>query len=100
MKSRIEHVVASTLGVILVAAASVAISGGPDYGGSASVAGSYAGVLNPLSCAATPSSTPTGRCGANSVGIFTLAVPKSGSSTGPFVVFDQGEAYVGTITAT
>ncbi len=83
----------------------MAISGGPDYGSSASVAGVYAGVLSPQQCGTptpspAPASTPTGRCGANSIGIFTLNVPKSGSSTGPFVVFDQGEAYVGTITAT
>ncbi len=100
VKSRIEHVAASTCGIFLLAALSLAISGGPDYGRAGSVAGTYAGVLNPLSCTAAPSPTPTGRCGANSIGVFALTVPKSGSSTGPFVVFDQGEAYVGTITAT
>jgi hypothetical protein len=95
------------LAFICLALISIGISGGPVYGtgSNVTVTGNYAGVLSPQPCSsATPAATPTasatpvpGRCGANSIGIFNISAPKSGATTGPVVVFNEGQAYVGTI---
>ena len=58
--------------------------GGPDYGGSQSVAGLYAGVLIPT------------KLGSNSLGIFTLTVPATGVAKGQFVIFASGATFLGT----
>jgi hypothetical protein len=88
---------------VLTISQSFAISGGP-FGGKAQVktTGNYAGVLMGLTCAKFPTNPPvwlTGRCGANSLGIFSLTVPKSGGATGPLVIFNNGQTYIGTIDA-
>lgn len=105
MKSGAKDSGIALLIVLCLALVSVGISGGPDYGsnGSITITGNYSGVLKPQPCTtATPSASATplpGRCGANSIGIFNLSVPKSGSATGPMVVFNEGQAYTGTIEA-
>jgi hypothetical protein len=91
------------LAFLCIALFSLGISGGPDYGGAGAVTitGNYSGVFSPLSCSAPtpgPNATPLpGRCGANSIGVFNILVPKSGSATGPMIIFNEGQAYVGTI---
>src|ERR1043166_5135775 len=103
MNSRLKDRVLATLIFLCLALISVGISGGPDYGsnGNITITGNYSGVLTPLPCsAATPSGSATplpGRCGANSIGVFSISVPKSSSATGPMTVFNNGQAYTGTI---
>ena len=78
-----------------------AISGGP-WGRSGQIAatGNYAAVLIAQSCDVNPAAFQTGRCGANSIGIFSCTVPKSGSATGPLVIFNNGQTYVGAVQVT
>lgn len=102
MSPRANHLIATCLGVLLIALVSAGISGGPNYGSQANVTGVYGGVLSPHPCSApSPSPSPSGfgRCSANSIGIFSLSVPKTGSAAGPVVIFLEGQAYTGTITA-
>lgn len=71
----------------------LAISGGPNYGGSGTnIVGSYAGVLQGLF-------DPTNPASSNSIGIFTLGVPKTGNATGNFIMFARGRTFRGTIDA-
>lgn len=111
MKFTLQNSAGALVGFALMAALSLGLSGGPNYGGggktSVVVTGTYSGVLKPVSCTTVspapspaPSATPTGRCGANSVGIFSLTIPSSGTGTGTVVVFDRGQAYNGTLQAT
>jgi len=101
----------------------LAISGGPVYPGATDVVGTYAGVIKPgcMACeggkqkivkcknfadylAAHPdasacSDDPAG-CSQNSLGVFSISVPKGGISTGTFVMFSQGRVFNGTINGT
>ncbi|MDB6147395.1 MAG: hypothetical protein JWO45_1059 [Spartobacteria bacterium] len=91
------------LAFLCIALFSLGISGGPDYGGGATVTitGSYSGVFSPQPCTTAtpkPNATPlAGRCEANSIGVFNILVPKSGAATGPVIIFNEGEAYSGTV---
>ena len=79
----------------------LAISGGPNVASQISVTGSFAGVLAAKSCDGyVPPPGSVARCGANSIGIFSIVVPQSGQATGPLVIFNQGQTYVGTIKGT
>lgn len=117
MKLTLQNSANGLVGVAIVAFIALGISGGPNYGGGrsktvASIPGVYSGMLTAIPCSTTTSSdaalkttpTPTpaltGRCGANSVGIFSLTMPRTGGGTGTIVVFDEGQAYNGTIRAT
>jgi hypothetical protein len=81
----------SLLCLVLATSQSFAIKGGPQYpGGTASLTGTYAGVLQ-------PSFDPTDPFSSNSIGIFTAGVPTSGFATGSFAFFTRGRVFLGTI---
>lgn len=78
----------SVLGVLLCLVFTIsqgwAISGGPDYGGAGvRTTGVYAGLL-------VPTVDP------NSLGIFSLTIPKTGIGTGQVAIFRNGNYYPGT----
>jgi len=79
-----------------------AISGGPPYPGSTNIVGVYAGVMKrpvgTLDLSGCSTSTPD--CAANSLGVFSVGVPTSGTATGTFVMFSQGRVFNGTIQGT
>jgi len=79
-----------------------AISGGPPYPGSTNVVGVYAGVMKrpvgTLDFSGCSTSTPD--CAANSLGVFSVGVPTSGTATGTFVMFSQGRVFNGTVRGT
>jgi hypothetical protein len=82
---------AALLCFVLFASECFAIKGGPVYpGGSTSITGTYAGVLQPAFDPTDPFST-------NSLGVFTIGVPSSGASTGNFLMFTRGRVFGGTI---
>lgn len=54
--------------------------------------GTYGGVLQGVFDPTTPSSS-------NSIGVFSLGVPKTGNASGPFVMFSRGRVFSGTIQA-
>jgi len=73
--------------LVLATAQSFAISGGPNYGGAkVRTTGIYAGVLTP-----GPLSP-----GVNSIGLFSVTIPKTGIGSGVVVIFTAGETYRGT----
>lgn len=85
-----KAILGSLLCFVLFASECFALSGGPQYGGGVNVVGSYAGVLQ-------PAFDPTDPFSANSLGVFTLAVPTVGESTGNFLMFSRGRSFSGTI---
>jgi hypothetical protein len=76
---------------------SFAISGGP-FGGKGHVqtTGIYAGVFVPIPTVVDPGPPPVTLTD-NSLGLFTLTVPKTGLATGTTAVFRNGFFYSGTI---
>jgi len=81
----------SLLCLALATSQAFALKGGPDYGGgSTSLVGTYAGVLQGLF-------DPTNPLSSNSIGIFSLRVPQASLSTGAFLMFAQGRVFRGTI---
>ena len=70
--------------------------GGPDFGDQATVdtIGSYAGTMIPIA-----STNPSSTGGSNSIGLFGIGVPQIGVAQGTCVIFVDGSAYEGTITA-
>jgi len=86
-----KAILGSLLCLVLCASECFAIKGGPPYpGGSTSIVGTYAGVLQPVF-------DPTDPFSANSVGVFTLGIPSDGASTGNFLMFTRGRVFGGTI---
>jgi hypothetical protein len=85
-----KAILGSLLFLVLFAAECFALKGGPPYPGSTNVVGSYAGVLQ-------PAFDPTDPFSANSLGIFTLGIPSTGTSTGNFIMFTRGRVFSGTI---
>ena len=75
--------------LVLTSAQCFAVSGGPDYGkgGTVRTTGIYAGVLYPLETV-------------NSIGLFSVQVPRSGLGVGTVVLFANSSAYSGTMNAT
>lgn len=71
--------------------------GGPDISDTSSVdtIGSYAGTLVPVSTTDEEGVTTS----SNSIGLFGLGVPQVGVAQGTCVLFVEGAAYEGTITA-
>jgi hypothetical protein len=67
-----------------------AIKGGPPFPASNNITGVYGGVLQGIFDPTTPSSS-------NSIGVFSIGVPKTGNATGPFVMFSRGRVFTGTI---
>ena len=88
---------ACLLCILLSSAQCYAVKGGPVYpGGGANIIGRYAGVLRPPFC---PRPNPA-ECGvANSIGIFTAAIPQTGITSGRVLIFSAGRTFVGDITA-
>jgi hypothetical protein len=84
---------ASLLCLLLAASQSFAIKGGPPYPASSNLVGSYAGVLQGVFDPTNPGSS-------NSIGVFSIGVPKTGNATGPFVMFSRGRVFSGTIQGT
>ena len=84
---------ASLLCLVLAVSQSFAIKGGPPYPASTNIVGSYAGVLQGVFDPTTPSSS-------NSIGVFSIGVPKTGNASGPFVMFSRGRVFSGTIRGT
>lgn len=77
--------------LVLGCAQTFAVSGGPEFGGGqVRTTGIYAGVLTP-----GPLSP-----GANSLGLFSMTIPRTGLGTGPVVLFTAGQTYTGTIQGT
>ncbi len=69
-----------------------ALKGGPIYPASTNLVGTYAGVLQGVF-------DPTNPASSNSIGIFSLGVPKTGNATGDFVMFSRGRVFTGTVQA-
>jgi hypothetical protein len=87
----VKAIFGSLLCLVLAASQSFALKGGPPYpGGTVSLTGTYAGVLQ-------PSFDPTDPFSSNSIGVFTTGVPSSGLATGSFVFFTRGRIFLGTI---
>ncbi len=78
------------LSLVLATAQTFAVGGGPDYGGGGQVrtTGIYSGVMRP-----GPLSP-----GANSIGLFSVSIPRAGLGTGTVIMFTTGQTYVGTFT--
>jgi hypothetical protein len=72
-----------------------AISGGP-WGrpGQTAVTGTYAGAFVPPLAGSPPAESD------NSLGLFTVTIPKTGVGTGTIAIFRNGHFYSGTIQAT
>src|SRR5687768_7483308 len=70
--------------------------GGPDIGGGQNVdtIGTYAGTMIPIF-----STNPANNNSSNSIGLFSVGVPDIGLAQGACVIFVDGSAYNGTITA-
>jgi len=85
-----KAILGSLLCFVLFASECFALSGGPPYPGNISVVGIYAGVLQ-------PAFDPTDPFSANSLGVFTMAIPSVGASVGNFLMFTRGRAFSGTI---
>ena len=84
---------ASLLCLVLTASQTFAIKGGPAYPAGTNLVGTYAGVLQGVFDPTTPSSS-------NSIGVFSVGVPKTGLASGPFVMFSRGRVFSGTIQGT
>ena len=85
-----KAILGSLLCLVLFASECFALKGGPPYPGSTNLVGTYAGVLQ-------PAFDPTDPFSANSLGVFTLGIPTTGTSTGTFVMFSRGRVFGGTI---
>ncbi len=85
-----KAILGSLLCLVLFAAECFAIKGGPPYPTSTNIIGTYAGVLQ-------PAFDPTDPFSANSLGVFTLGIPTTGTSSGTFIMFTRGRVFGGTI---
>ncbi|HEX8679140.1 MAG TPA: hypothetical protein VF683_04240 [Chthoniobacterales bacterium] len=77
---------------VLATAECAAVSGGPIYPAGTDIYGTYAGVLQGLFDPTNPSSS-------NSIGVFSLGVPRTGLSSGAFLMFARGRTFTGRINA-
>ena len=89
-----KFLLAVLLSFIMTEAPVLAIHGGYTLGGSASLTGTYAGVLIPESVSGSLVSF-----GSNSLGLFTLSIPTVGLGTGAAIIFATGRTFAGTIQA-
>lgn len=83
---------AALMCLLLTAAESFALKGGPVYPGGTNLTGTYAGVL-------IPPFDPTDPFSSNSIGIFAAGVPTTGFTSGVFAFFTQGRLFLGTVEA-
>ena len=84
---------ASLLCLVLTVSQTFAIKGGPPYPAGTNLVGTFAGVMQGVFDPTKPSSS-------NSIGVYSLGIPKTGNATGPFVMFARGRVFSGTIQAT
>jgi hypothetical protein len=89
----VKALFASLLCLVLAATQSFAIKGGPPYPAGTNLVGTFAGVMQGVFDPTNPGSS-------NTIGVYSLGVPKTGNATGPFVMFARGRVFSGTITAT
>jgi hypothetical protein len=89
----VKALFASLLCLVFAASQSFAIKGGPPYPAGANLVGTFAGVLQGVFDPTRPSSS-------NTIGVYSLGVPKTGNAKGPFVMFARGRVFTGTISAT
>lgn len=88
-----KRVLSLLLALAFLRAETYAISGGPDFGGTIDIVGTYSGVLVQQ---LTPELIESGESG--SMALFTMGIPESGLATGRTLVFSAGRVYSGTIT--
>ena len=79
--------------LVLTVSQTFAIKGGPPYPAGTNLVGTFAGVMQGVFDPTKPSSS-------NSIGVYSLGIPKTGNATGPFVMFARGRVFSGTIQAT
>lgn len=92
-----KSIFAGLLCGLLATANALATSGGPVYGGNkTNVVGTYAGVLEPAFC---PIADPAQCPGFNSIAVFSLSIPGTGTGSGDFTIFSAGRVFSGTISA-
>lgn len=73
-----------------------ALSGGPQYGGTAGLIGTYAGTFTGVkSTVPVPGSTAI--VGSNSLGVFVIAVPETDLAQGTIALFFEGIFYQGGV---
>lgn len=84
---------AALLCLVLAVSESFAIKGGPPYPAGTNLVGTFAGVMQGVFDPTKPSSS-------NSIGVYSLGVPRNGNATGPFVMFSRGRVFSGTIKGT
>jgi hypothetical protein len=89
----VKALFASLLCLVLTVSQTFAIKGGPPYPAGTNLVGSYGGVLQGVFDPTNPGSS-------NSIGVYSIGVPKTGNATGPFVMFTRGRVFSGKITAT
>ena len=83
---------ACLLCLVLPTAECFAIKGGPPSPAGANIVGTYAGVMQGVF-------DPTNPAASNSLGIFSLGVPSTGTASGAFVMFSRGRVFTGTAQA-
>jgi len=89
----VKALFASLLCLVLTVSQTFAIKGGPPYPAGTNLVGTFAGVMQGVFDPTKPSSS-------NSIGVYSLGIPKTGNATGPFVMFARGRVFSGTIQAT
>ena len=85
-----KAVLGCLLCLILTSAQCLAVKGGPEYPLGNNVVGTYAGVLQ-------GAFDPTNPGSSNTIGIFSLGVPSSGTAGGGFLMFSRGRVFSGSI---
>jgi len=89
----VKAIFAALLCFVLTASQTFAIKGGPPYPAGTNLVGTFAGVMQGVFDPTNPSSS-------NSIGVFSIGVPKNGNATGPFVMFSRGRVFSGSAHAT
>lgn len=94
-----NRILSFLLCIVFLKAQVLAMTGGPNEGSESAidVAGTYSGVLIPSNSEATLETV--GGESLNSLGIFTIRLPKAGFGTGAFLIFSEGVLFSGTMTA-
>jgi len=89
----VKALFASLLCFALTASQTFALKGGPPYPAGTNLVGTFAGVLQGVFDPTNPSSS-------NTIGVYSLGIPKTGNATGPFVMFARGRVFSGTVQGT
>jgi hypothetical protein len=86
--SDVKSLLGSLLCLVLATSHTYAVKGGPGYGGgNVRTTGTYAGVLYPIGAN-------------NSIGLFSVQIPRTGLGTGTAFLFANSNAYNGTMQGT